>query len=96
MTFGGIQASGARGCHIYDNDNTYSLPLASWLLVLSDETFKSPYIQNCTNFADSGIKNHTLAEYNADNNLGGYFDPNNVTQGAFGGDLTSGPTGGGI
>ena len=99
MTFGGIQAFGARGGHIYDNDNTYGLPATQgWVAEFYPNAviYKSPYIQNCTNFADSGIKNHTLAEYNADNNLGGYFDPNNVSQGAFGGDLTSGPTGGGI
>jgi hypothetical protein len=99
MTFGGIQASGARGSHIYDNDSTYGLPATQgWVAEFYPNAviYKSPYIQNCTNFADSGIKNHTLAEYNADNNLGGYFDPNNVNQGAFGGDLTSGPTGGGI
>jgi len=45
---------------------------------------------------DSGIYNHTQAEYNANNSLGGFFDPNNVNQGGFGGDRTSAPTGGGL
>ena len=62
--------------------------LQSFILMLHH---KFPYIQNCTNFADSGISNATQAE-----NSSNYFNPNNVTQGGFGGDLTSGPTGGGL
>ena len=58
--------------------------------------YKSPYIQNCTTFMDSGIYNWTQEEYNADNSRGGYFDPNNVNQGGFGGDHTSDMTGGGL
>ncbi len=99
FSFGGLKASGTRGGHAIDNDSTYGLP-ANQAFVCefypNAVIYKSPYIQNCTNFADSGIFNHTQAEYNADNSLGGFFDPNNVNQGGFGGDLTSGPTGGGL
>ena len=99
FSFGGLKASGTRGGHAIDSDNTYGLPTNQAFVCEfypNAVVYKSPYIQNCTNFADSGIYNHTEAEYNADNALGGFFDPNNVTQGGFGGDLTSGPTGGGL
>ena len=99
FSFGGLKASGTRGGHATDNDSTYGLPTNQAFVVEfypNSVIYKSPYIQNCTNFADSGIYNHTQAEYNADNSLGGFFDPNNVNQGGFGGDLTSGPTGGGL
>jgi len=95
----GLKASGTRGGHAIDNDSTYGLPTNQAFVAEfypNSVIYKSPYIQNCTNFADSGIPNHTEAEYNADNSLGGFFDPNNVNQGGFGGDLTSGPTGGGL
>ena len=99
FSFGGLKASGTRGGHATDSDSTYGLPTNQAFVVEfypNSVIYKSPYIQNCTNFADSSIYNHTQAEYNADNSLGGFFDPNNVNQGGFGGDLTSGPTGGGI
>jgi len=99
FSFGGLKASGTRGGHSTDNDSTYGLPTNQAFVVEfypNSVIYKSPYVQNCTNFADSGIYNHTQAEYNADNSLGGFFDPNNVNQGGFGGDLTSGPTGGGL
>ncbi len=99
FSFGGLKASGTRGGHATDNNSTYGLPTNQAFVVEfypNSVIYKSPYIQNCTNFADSGIYNHTQAEYNADNSLGGFFDPNNVNQGGFGGDLTSGPTGGGL
>ncbi len=99
FSFGGLKASGTRGGHAIDNDSTYGLPANQAFVAAfypNAVIYKSPYIQNCTNFADSGIYNHTQAEYNADNSLGGYFDPNNVNQGGFGGDLTSGPSGGGL
>ncbi len=99
FSFGGLKASGTRGGHAIDSDNTYGLPTNQAFVAEfypNAVIYKSPYIQNCTNFADSGIFNHTQAEYNANNALGGFFDPNNVTQGGFGGDLTSGPTGGGL
>ena len=95
----GLKASGTRGGHAIDSDSTYGLPTNQAFVaefLPNSIIYKSPYIQNCTNFADSGIPNHTEAEYNADNSLGGFFDPNNVNQGGFGGDLTSGPTGGGL
>ena len=95
----GLKASGTRGGHAIDSDSTYGLPTNQAFVAEfypNSVIYKSPYIQNCTNFADSGIPNHTQAEYNADNSLGGFFDPNNVNQGGFGGDLTSGPTGGGL
>lgn len=99
FSFGGLKASGTRGGHAIDSNSTYGLPTNQAFVCEfypNAVIYKSPYIQNCTNFADSGIYNHTQAEYNADNSLGGFFDPNNVNQGGFGGDLTSGPTGGGL
>ena len=99
FSFCGLKASGNRGGHAIDSDNTYGLPANQAFVAAfypNAIIYKSPYIQNCTNFADSGIYNHTQAEYNANNSLGGFFDPNNVNQGGFGGDLTSGPTGGGL
>ena len=99
FSFAGIKASGARGTHPVDNDPVYGLPVnQGWVASFYPNAviYKSPYIQNCTNFSDSSIPNHTQAEYNANPSLGGYFDPNNVSQGGFGGDLTSGPTGGGL
>lgn len=99
FSFGGLKASGTRGGHAIDSDSTYGLPTNQGFVAAfypNAVIYKSPYIQNCTNFCDSGIYNHTEAEYNADNTLGGFFDPNNVNQGGFGGDLTSAPTGGGL
>jgi hypothetical protein len=84
FTFVGLKASGTRGDHPIDNDPTYGLPdtqgfVAGFLpgCVLR----KSPYINNCTNFADSAIDNSN-------------FDPNNYS--GTGGDVSSAPTGGGI
>jgi hypothetical protein len=99
FSFAGIKASGARGTHPVDTNPTYGLPAnQGWVASFYPNAiiYKSPYIQNCTNFSDSAIPNYTLAEYTANPALGGYFDPNNVSQGGFGGDLTSGPTGGGL
>jgi hypothetical protein len=95
----GMKASGTRGGHSVDNDSTYGLPAnQGWAISFYPNSiiYKSPYVQNCTTFMDSGIYNHTQAEYNANNSLGGFFDPNNVNQGGFGGDRTSAPTGGGL
>ena len=95
MTFAGLKASGTRGgLGNADPDSIYGLPTnQGWVAEFYPNAviYKSPYIQNCTNFADSGISNATQAE-----NSSNYFNPNNVTQGGFGGDLTSGPTGGGL
>ena len=99
FSMAGMKASGTRGGHAVDSDSTYGLPTnQGWAIAFYPNSviYKSPYIQNCTTFMDSGIYNHTQAEYNANNSLGGYFDPNNVNQGGFGGDRTSSPTGGGL
>ena len=99
FSMAGMKASGTRGGHAVDNDSTYGLPAnQGWAISFYPNSiiYKSPYVQNCTTFMDSGIYNHTQAEYNADNSLGGFFDPNNVNQGGFGGDRTSSMTGGGL
>ena len=99
FSMAGMKASGTRGGHAVDSDPTYGLPAnQGWAISFYPNSviYKSPYIQNCTTFMDSGIYNHTQAEYNANNSLGGFFDPNNVNQGGFGGDRTSSPTGGGM
>jgi len=99
FSMAGMKASGTRGGHAVDSDSTYGLPAnQGWAIAFYPNSviYKSPYIQNCTTFMDSGIYNHTQAEYNADNSLGGFFDPNNVNQGGFGGDRTSSMTGGGL
>jgi len=102
FSFAGIKASGVRGGHPVDNDPVYGLPTnQGWLASFYPNAviYKSPYIQNCTNFSDSSIPNWTEAEYNDQATYPqatAYFDPNNVSQGGFGGDLTSGPTGGGL
>ena len=99
FSFAGLKASGTRGDHYIDTDPTYGLPEnQGWVAEFYPDAviYKSPYIQNCTNFADSAIDNHTEEEFTADPDVTGYFDPNNVQQGGFGGDLTSAPTGGGI
>tara|TARA_B100000902_G_scaffold206475_1_gene196719 strand:- start:113 stop:3331 length:3219 start_codon:yes stop_codon:yes gene_type:complete len=99
FSMAGMKASGTRGGHAVDSDSTYGLPTnQGWAISFYPNSiiYKSPYIQNCTTFMDSGIFNHTQAEYNANNSLGGFFDPNNVNQGGFGGDRTSASTGGGL
>jgi hypothetical protein len=84
FTFAGLKASGARGGHPIDTNATYGLPTnQGWVAGFYPgcSIKKSPYINNCTNFADSGIDNSA-------------FDPNNYA--GTGGDLTSAPAGGGI
>jgi len=84
FTFVGLKASGSRGGHPIDNDPTYGLPAnQGWVAGFYPGCIvrKSPYINNCSNFADASIDNSS-------------FDPNNY-QGT-GGDITSAPTGGGI
>ena len=84
FTFAGLKASGTRGNHPIDDDPTYGLPEnQGWVAGFYPgcTVRKSPYINNCTNFADAGIDNSS-------------FDPNNY-QGT-GGDTTSAMTGGGI
>lgn len=84
FTFVGLKASGARGGHAIDSSATYGLPAAQgWVAGFYPGCVikKSPYINNCSNFADSGINNNS-------------FNPNNYS--GTGGDLTSAPTGGGV
>jgi hypothetical protein len=84
FTFVGLKASGTRGGNPVDSDPTYGLPTnQGWVAGFYPGCVirKSPYINNATNFADSGIDNSS-------------FDPNNY-QGT-GGDVSSAPTGGGI
>ena len=84
FTFAGLKASGTRGGHYVDTDATYGLPTnQGWVASFYPgcTITKSPYVNNCTNFADSGIDNSS-------------FNPNN--HGGTGGDTTSAPTGGGI
>lgn len=84
FTFVGLKASGTRGGNAIDNDATYGLPTnQGWVAGFYPgcSIKKSPYINNCTNFADNSINNAA-------------FDPNNYS--GTGGDVTSSPTGGGI
>jgi hypothetical protein len=84
FTFAGLKASGTRGGHYVDTDPTYGLPNnQGWVAGFYPgcTITKSPYVNNCTNFADSGIDNSN-------------FNPNN--HGGTGGDTTSAPTGGGV
>jgi len=84
FTFCGLKATGTRGGHPIDDDPTYGLPdTQGWVAGFYPGAIirKSPWIENCTNFADSGIDNSS-------------FDPTNYS--GTGGDVTSGPTGGGV
>jgi len=80
LTFTGVKASGSLG-----NSVDADLPVyQGWnVSFYPDATiYKSPYIQNCTNFSDSQIDNSNL---------------NAITPaGGAAGDLTSSPTGGGL
>jgi hypothetical protein len=80
LTFMGMKASGSLG-----NTVDSSLPVnQGWNVVFypGATIIKSPYIQNCTNFSDSGIDNDDIDVINPG--------------GGGGGDLTSEPTGGGL
>ena len=98
----GMKAAGARGDSIYSADS--QAPQQGWFVGFSENDgagnqvkyYKSPYIQNCTAFADSAINNATKAEFDNDNTIGDFFDPNDITQPGFGGDKTSAPTGGAL
>jgi len=85
FTIAGLKCSGTRGgAGSVDPDPVYGLPqVQSWVAEFRQGAIirKSPYIQNCTNFSDSGIDNVN-------------FDPNNL-QGE-GGDTSSSPCGGGM
>ena len=86
ITFSGVKASGTRGAtgSLWE-DSTYGLPPAQgWNVSFYPDAmiYKSPYIQNCTNFSDSEIDNDN---FNAHNPAGGSA-----------GDTDSVPTGGGL
>ena len=80
ITFMGMKASGSLG-----NTVDASLPVnQGWNVAFYPGATirKSPYIQNCTNFSDSGIDNSNINVINPG--------------GGSAGDLTSDPTGGGL
>ena len=88
MTFTGMKASGTRGASgsLWE-DATHGLPpTQGWNVSFFPNAmiFKSPYIQNCTNFSDSEIDNNNLQFY------AGVEDKGKA------GDLDSAPTGGGL
>ncbi len=88
MTFTGMKASGTRGdTGSLWTDSEYGLPpTQGWNVSFlpNAKIFKSPYIQNCTNFSDSEIDNDALDFYTGDSDRG------------QAGDLDSAPTGGGL
>ena len=88
MTFTGMKASGTRGdTGSLWEDSTYGLPpTQGWNVSFYPDAmiYKSPYIQNCTNFSDSEIDNSNLAFYAGTEDKG------------RAGDLDSAPTGGGL
>ena len=87
FSIAGMKASGTRGNGAFA-DATHGLPEnQGWVAAFrAGATIKkSPYIQNCTNFADSDIDNRIAN-----------FDPNNLKGEAVGGDTDSAMTGGGI
>jgi len=88
MTFTGMKASGTRGdTGSLWEDSTYGLPpTQGWNVSFYPDAmiYKSPYIQNCTNFSDSEIDNSNLAFYSG------------VEDKGKAGDLDSAPTGGGL
>lgn len=88
MSLAGMKASGTRGDLHTDSEAAQQ----GWFFAFADNDGagnavkfqKSPYIQNCTAFADSAIDNTN-------------YQPHSTTnQPAFGGDQTSAPTGGGL
>jgi len=88
LTFTGMKASGTRGAtgSLWENA-TYGLPpTQGWNVAFYNNAYiyKSPYIQNCTNFSDSEIDNTDLGFYAGDTDKG------------RAGDLDSAPTGGGL
>jgi len=88
LTFTGMKASGTRGAtgSLWE-DSTYGLPpTQGWNVAFYNNAmiYKSPYIQNCTNFSDSEIDNDDLSFY------AGSADKGRA------GDTDSAPTGGGL
>ena len=88
MTFTGMKASGTRGdTGSLWQDATHGLPpTQGWNVSFFPQAmiYKSPYIQNCTNFSDSEIDNNNLNFYAGNEDKG------------RAGDLDSQPTGGGL
>jgi hypothetical protein len=88
LTFTGMKASGTRGdTGSLWEDSTYGLPpTQGWNVAFYNNAYiyKSPYIQNCTNFSDSEIDNSDLNFYAGDADKG------------RAGDTDSAPTGGGL
>ena len=88
LTFTGMKASGTRGdSGSLWEDSTYGLPpTQGWNVAFYNNAYiyKSPYIQNCTNFSDSEIDNTDLSFY------AGTADKGRA------GDTDSAPTGGGL
>jgi len=88
MTFTGVKASGTRGdTGSLWEDATYGLPpTQGWNVSFYPDAmiYKSPYIQNCTNFSDSEIDNDNLEFFAGTEDKG------------RAGDLDSAPTGGGL
>ncbi len=88
LTFTGVKASGTRGASgSLWTDSTYGLPpTQGWNVSFYPDAkiYKSPYIQNCTNFSDSEIDNDALNFYAGTEDKG------------RAGDLDSAPTGGGL
>jgi hypothetical protein len=85
LTLTGMKASGTRGNSTIDNDATYGLPEnQGWNFSFYPGAmiYKSPYIQNCTNFSDSEINNSSLTPH--------------TPAGGAGGDTDSAMTGGGL
>ena len=88
LTFTGMKASGTRGAtgSLWEN-STYGLPpTQGWNVAFYNNAYiyKSPYVQNCTNFSDSEIDNTDLSFY------AGTADKGRA------GDTDSAPTGGGL
>jgi hypothetical protein len=87
FTFAGLKASGTPFGNAIDGGAPYGLPTnQGWVAGFLPGCVirKSPYINNCTNFADSGIDNND-------------FNPNSTTNfSSNGGDTDSAPTGGGV
>ncbi len=85
LTLTGMKASGTRGNSTIDPGATYGLPEnQGWNFSFYPGAmiYKSPYIQNCTNFSDSEINNNSLTPH--------------TPAGGAGGDTDSAMTGGGL
>jgi hypothetical protein len=86
LTFTGVKASGTRGeAGSVDPDAVYGLPgTQGWNVSFYPGAmiYKSPYIQNCTNFSDSEINNSSLNPH--------------TPAGGSAGDTDSSMTGGGL